>query len=108
MAPIPTGHVTHLLNVAGHKYHIDTARSQLVEDQEDVHYVAETQKCSGKQCSFRGRVLCIPCSAASIKQKEHSPCIWGEFLEDSGALLHCSGRGVGVIEAGDPPPSAQL
>jgi hypothetical protein len=33
---------THLFNVAGDKHYIDTARSQLVEDQEGVDHVAET------------------------------------------------------------------
>jgi len=38
--------VTHLFNIAGHKHHVNTARSQLVEDQEGVNDVAETKKMS--------------------------------------------------------------
>jgi hypothetical protein len=38
--------ITHLLNIAGYKYHVHTARPQLVEDQEGVNNVAETKNMS--------------------------------------------------------------
>lgn len=46
----PTGVLTHLLNVAGDKYDVDTTSTQLVEDQEGVDHVTVTQEtlCDGQ------------------------------------------------------------